>query len=421
MPAGIWNVVANLALPVYRSWAIVDGYRAARGSRARGGRAGRAVVAVLLAVTVATHGLVAYVGWNGHDLITAVFNPGGGDGPAWGDDATPTPLPSATPMDTAGATAGPTLAPTAAPTPSPTPSPTPRDLPYWVADGRLNLLLLGGDAGPGRSSIRTDTMILLTVDLATARAALVSIPRNLEKVPLPEPYAAKFPGGTFPDLLNALWRWADEHPAGLPGNKETRGFRAVSATIGHLTGVEIDALAYVDLNGFVRVIDALGGLEIDVPYRVYDARYPNEDGNGTRVLDIRPGLQRLDGSTTLAFARSRHQDSDYGRIERQQLVLLALRRQVNPCTLLPRLPEMVAIAKESMYTNIPLEDLPLLLALAVEIDTSRIERLAFTPALGYPSTVTSASLAKMRRAVRDVFEGDPPPPDGAPDLSLLSC
>jgi anionic cell wall polymer biosynthesis LytR-Cps2A-Psr (LCP) family protein len=139
------------------------------------------------------------------------------------------------------------------------------------------------------------------------------------------------------------------------------------------------------------------------------------------VVDIRPGIQTLDGSTVLAFARTRRQDSDYGRISRQQLVLLAFRRQVNPCTLLPRLPELVGIAKETMYTNIPVEELPRLLALATEIETSRIERIAFTPANGYPEVATKASVEKMRRAIRDAFKGDPPPPDGGPDLSLLSC
>ena len=139
------------------------------------------------------------------------------------------------------------------------------------------------------------------------------------------------------------------------------------------------------------------------------------------MLEILPGLQRLDGSTALAFARSRHQDSDYGRMSRQQLLLVAVRKQVNPCTMLPRLPELVAIAKDSLYTNIPLQELPRLLALADQIDTRRIERFAFTPAAGYPEVVTAASVEQMRGAVRDAFEGDPPPADGSPDLSLLSC
>ena len=308
------------------------------------------------------------------------------------------------------------------PTPTPFPTvapPTPKpNVPYWAEDGHLDLVLLGGDAGPGRTSIRTDSMLLLSVDLRTSRAVLSSFPRNLRNVPLPAPYADHFPRGEFPDLLNALWRWADDHPQAAPGNDETRGFRAISAAIGNLVGVEVDGLAYVDLNGFIRVIDALGGVEINVPYRVYDADYPNENGVGDRVVNIGPGQQRLDGRTALAFARSRHQDSDYGRIERQQLLLLAIRRQVNPCTLLLRLPELVAIAKDSMYTNIAIEDVPLLLAIAARVSPASVEQLAFTPGDGYPEYVTQQSLAEMRAdfAAAMARASVPLDPSSRPDL-----
>ena len=434
-------VLLDVAFLVYRAWAIVDAQRVARGPRGwrRPLKAGTAaVVAILLVVTTAMHGVVGYVGWNGYDLVTGVFGHGSGEGPAWGDDgdtaaATEEPsleptvepslepaTPSAGPSDSPSETPSATLEPTLAPTPAPTPAPGSGKAPYWAKDGRLNLLLIGGDAGPGRWSLRTDTMMLLSVDLATARAALFGIPRNLYKVPLPKPYAASYAGGVFPDLLNALWRAGQNHPK-WPGNDKTRGYRALSATIGNITGVSIDGIVSIDLNGFIRLVDAVGGVEINVPYQIRDHYYPREDGSGTRELLIEPGLQRLDGSTLLAFARTRHMDSDYGRMNRQQLVLKAIRKQINPCTLLPRLPELVKIAKDSLYTNIALEDLPQMLALASKISTGRIESYAFTPTKGYPMTVTKASVEKMRRAVRDAFKGDAPPKEGAPDLSLLSC
>ena len=425
-------LLLDVAFLVYRGWAIIDAQRVARGPR--GWRrplttATTAVVAVLLVATTAFHGFIGYVGWNGLDALS-IFPSCSGDGPCYGDEG-----------DTAAATApgteaseepspepetpgpGPSESPTEplpSDTPEPTPAPGSEKLPYWAKDGRLNLLLIGGDAGPGRWSLRTDTMILLSVDLATARAAMFGIPRNLYEVPLPKPYAASYRGGVFPDLLNALWRAGQNH-ARWPGNDRTRGYRALSSTIGYIAGVSIDGVVSIDLNGFVRVVDALGGIDIKVPYRIYDKRYPKEDGSGTRVLVIEPGLQHMDGSTALAFARTRHQDSDYGRMSRQQIFLKAVRKQVNPCTVLPKLPDLVKIAKSSLYTNIPLEELPRMLALASRIDTRRIESYAFTPSKGYPATVTPASVEKMRRAVRDAFRGDPPPPEGAPDLSLLSC
>lgn len=423
-------LVGDALFLVYRVWAIVDAGRMARGPT--GWRqpltAGAAVViAVLLAATTLMHGAVAYVGWNGYDLLTGVFALSNGGGPAWGDNgpgtvgmATPTPgpteAPTATPTPEPGATPA-----AATPTPAPTATPASGEIPYWADDGRLNVLLIGGDAGPGRFGLRTDTMILLTVDLKTARAAMFGIPRNFLNVPLPAPYAASYRGGVFPDLLNALWRAAQLRPEEWPGNDKTRGYRALSAAVGNITGVSVDGVVSVDLNGFVRMVDALGGIDINVPYRIYDKKYPKEDGSGTRVLEILPGLQHLDGSTALAFARSRHQDSDYGRMSRQQILLLAVRKQINPCTMLPRLPDLVAIAKDSLWTNIPLQELPRLLALADQIDTRRIESFAFTPAAGYPEVVTPASVLKMQHAVRDAFVGDPPPAEGSPDLSLLSC
>jgi hypothetical protein len=93
-------VVLDLAYLVYRSWAIVDGFRVARGPRARHGSTaagGMIVVAVLLAITVATHGAVAYVGWNAYDLVTGVFSAGGGEGPAWDDEVSPEPSPDPSP------------------------------------------------------------------------------------------------------------------------------------------------------------------------------------------------------------------------------------------------------------------------------------------------------------------------------------
>jgi len=431
-------LVADAIFFVYRAWAIVDAGRVARGPKGwrRPLTASSAVVlAVLLAATTLLHGAVAYVGWNGYDLLS-VFPQGTDGGPAWGDDgdgtvgvATPTPGSTEAPTATStpephtsqpGATPA-AATPTPEPTTAPTATPASGEIPYWADDGRLNILLIGGDAGPGRYGLRTDTMILLTVDLTSARAAMFGIPRNLLKVPLPAPYAAAYRGGVYPDLLNAFWRAAQLGPEEWPGNDKTQGYRALSAAVGNITGVSVDGVVSVDLNGFVRLVDALGGIEINVPYRIFDRYYPKEDGSGTRVLEILPGVQRLDGSTALAFARSRHQDSDYGRMSRQQILLVAVRKQINPCTMLPKLPDLVRIAKDSLFTNIPLQELPRLLALADQIDTRRIERFSFTPAAGYPEVVTPASVLKMRRAVRDAFKGDPPPAEGSPDLSLLSC
>jgi LCP family protein required for cell wall assembly len=272
------------------------------------------------------------------------------------------------------------------------------------------VLVLGGDAGPGRDGLRTDSMMLVSVDIASGRAAIFGFPRNLVNVPLPPRIAKAYTCRCFPEMLSGYYRWAQSHPDLFTGSKTTRGYRAVAELYGYLTGRTIDGVAAADLNGFVKLVDALGGLRIDVPYRIYDRNYPKEDGSGTMVLEIKPGLQTLSGSRALAFARTRHQDSDYGRMSRQQLVLVALRKQMNPCAMIPRLPDLVQVAKQSLWTNIPSAQLPSLLALAQHVDTKRITRVGFTPPT-YAAYVTSAEVTRMRAVIRDVFKGAPPAPD----------
>lgn len=440
-------IVLDIVLLAWRGVAIVDGYRTARranaaagapGGRRGTGMLGKVVVALLVVATIGTHGAIAYVGYNGYDLVTGVFASGNGED--WGD-AEPSYTPDPEDSDDPNATPDPLALATPSPSPLPTitasPTITPEPLPVWAQDGRLNLVLLGGDAGPGRTSIRTDTMMLLTVDLETNQAALFGFPRNLLNVPLPKPYSKAFPNGRFPGMLNALWRYADEHPSSrFPGGDKSRGFRAVTAAIGYMAGVDVDGMAYVDLNGFVKFIDVLGGLTINVPYSIYDAKYPKPDGSGYKVVSISPGKHHFDGEEALEYARSRHQDSDYGRMERQQLVLVALRRQTKVCSLVTQLPKLVKIAKSSMYTNIPLNDLTPFIAVASKVRGTKIIQVTFSPGDGYPEFVTTSSVLKMRKAVKNVFRESAadtttapglgglqsaPPTDEGLDLPDLSC
>ena len=253
-------------------------------------------------------------------------------------------------------------------------------------------------------------MMLVSVDVASGRAAIFGFPRNLVNVPLPPRIQKAFGCRCFPEMLSGYYRWAQSHPDLFTGSKTTRGYRALAELYTNLTGRTIDGVAAADLNGFIALVDALGGLKIDVPYKIHDNFYPKEDGSGTKVLDIAKGPQVLDGSMALAFARTRHQDSDYGRMSRQQMVLVALRKQMNPCNLLPRLPDLVKVAKASLWTNIPSSQLPSLLALAQHVDTKRIARSAFTPP-DYDQNVTAADVTRMRATIRDAFKGAPPAPD----------
>jgi LCP family protein required for cell wall assembly len=392
-------LIVNVALLLWRGGAIVDAFRLGRrkgiaGRPGRVGWRGGTALAVLLLLTIAMHAGFGYLGLETYRTVAAVF-------------ATPAPTPSPTPSPSVPP---PSDAGSLAPTPSPTPQPTP--VPAWSADGRLDVLLVGGDAGPGRASLRTDTMMLLSVDLATARAALFGIPRNLVNVPLPAGPAALFACGCYPDLLNSLFRYAEDRPALFRGGDD-RGYLALQDAVGELTGRQVDGMVVVTLAGFVRLVDALGGLDISTPYRLYDPHYPSEDGIHHEVVDIAAGQHHFSGHEALAYARSRHQDSDYGRMERQQLVITALRRQVCPSQLIFRIPGLLEIARDSLWTNLPVDQLPDLLELGDRVRTDRLAHYQFVPP-GIPEYLTSAAVAQVQAMVADPWLPQPTPvPSGA--------
>lgn len=380
----------NAILLAYRLGAILDAYALAsvRGP-APGSPTARllslGMLGVVLATTMGMHAWIGFVGYKTYDTVTTVF----------AGQPTPTPSPSASP--------GPTLSPGQ----SVEPTPTPRPERTWDSNGRLDLLLVGGDAGPGRWSLRTDSMILLSVDIETGRAALFGIPRNLINVPLPPESAAAFPCGCFPEIINGLWVYAAAHPEFFPGD-EDRGYRALQGAISVMTNRPLDGMVVVTLQGFVRIVDALGGIDITVPNNIYDYNYPLPDGSGNIQLFIPKGFHHMDGTMALAFARTRHQDNDYNRMQRQQQVLLAMRRTFNPCNLVVRIPELLDIARETFWTNLEIGDLPDILALGARVNPAHIANYYFWPPQ-IPERLDADALALIRSMTRHAFDSQASP------------
>lgn len=394
-------IVLDVALLAWRIVAIVDAWWS--GSREEQlTPLGTITVLALLAVTVGTHALIGSQVLAAQDTVAAVFQDpdAGEEDDGFGDlpEPTPSPTPSPTPY-VAVIGGGPTLA--ATPQPTATPAPTPRPNP--LSDGRLDVLLVGADSGPGRWSLRTDTLMVLSVDVASGEAALFSIPRNMVNVPLPKESRDAFACRCYPAMINSLYVYASGHPKQFPGKDSVRGLRAVQMAIGTLVGRKLDGMVVVELRGFVRLINAVGGLDINVPEAVYDHRYPLENGNGYVEVYIRKGKQHMTGRKALMYARSRHQDSDYGRMERQQLVVSALGRQLKKESLLVELPELMGIAKDHLWTNLKMRDLPALVELAERSDVKGMKRVRFIPQ-AYPEHLDRATIRKIRKVVRDVFD-----------------
>ena len=362
-----------------------------------------------LAGVIAFYGVIEFVGVRAYQASTAIF----------ADPSTGFVVPGTSFSPRPSATAA---APTGPATKPPAPTPTPVPVPAWALDGRLNVLLIGSDEGPGRWSARMDTFVVLSIEVATGRAALISIPRYIANIPLP-PESADAGGpsvrnGVFRDWLNALYVYAMGRPDDFPGG-EARGYRATVGAVQELIAQPLDGAVVVNLNGFVDLVEALGGLWIDVPYTLRDVRYPLPDGSGYISITIRSGCQRLNGERALQYARSRHQDSDYGRMKRQQKVLVALARQLDPIGLLPRVPELLQIAEDNLWTTIQPDQLADMAALAAKVDTSDVRTFQFWPP-ETPQRLDAAGLAHIRDTVATAFD-DPPGPEPSPTSTPRPC
>lgn len=373
----------------------------------------RAVVSPLLVLALAgvvsLYGFIELVGVRAYQAASAIFTDPDDGFVIPGSSFSPLPSPSGIP----------TSAPSGPVTEPPPPSPTPVPVPAWAADGRLNLLLIGSDAGPGRWMARMDSISVLSVEIATGRAAVFTIWRYFANIPLPPESAGAFENGRFPGYLNALWVYAMGHPKQFPGG-EAAGFRATAGAVQELIGTPIDGAVAVNLNGFVDLVDAIGGLWIDIPFSVYDPKYALPDGRGYIEVRFDAGCQKLDGERALEYARTRHQDSDWGRMRRQQRVIVALARQLDPIGLLPRVPALFEVARDNLWTTIQPGEIADLAAFAARVDTGDIQTYSFWPPTT-PQRLTTAGIEHVREVVRTVFDEPRESPTPKPESTPKPC
>ena len=203
------------------------------------------------------------------------------------------------------------------------------DSEVWPApdNGRVTILLMGIDARDKlqEGASRTDVLTLVTIDPISKTAAMLSIPRDLY-VPLP--------GYNESQRINTAYYWGEVNdlPGGGPGFAEK--------TITDNFGVPVQRYAVIDFEGFKQIVDAVDGVEIDVPQEIVDYAYPTPD-YGTEVLQIPAGRIHMDGELALKYVRTRHGDSDFGRLQRQQQVMLAIRDKALSIGSIDKVPEVV--------------------------------------------------------------------------------
>lgn len=291
----------------------------------------------------------------------------------------------------------------------------------WKDRPRVNILLLGGDAGDDRTGLRTDTVIVASIDTTTGDTVLLSLPRNLMNVPFPadNPLHDVYPDGYDCGnycLLNAVYLEAFNYADRFPSNVEDPGLESVQDSVSEILGLEVDFFVLVDLLGFEQMIDALGGIDIDVgPERVPIGGL-GADGLPQpewRIEEwIEPGFQHLDGYQTLWFARDRAsgEASDYMRMRRQRCVLNAIVDQADPTTVVANYLDIVSAAESIITTNIPAPLFPALLELSDRVKSRPIRSLPFTNEVIVPS---NPDFDEIRRLVQAALE----PPAAAPPTS----
>ncbi|NTU84507.1 MAG: LCP family protein, partial [Chloroflexales bacterium] len=213
-----------------------------------------------------------------------------------------------------------------------------------VGDEAINILLLGSDRRPGESwQTRSDAIMVLRLEPARQRVALLSFPRDL---------LVNIPGVGY-SRINSATVYGDMYPD-LGG-----GLELARATVSDLTGLPIHHVARADFNAFITAIDAIGGIDLVVESELYDPEYPTMD-YGYTVAHFLPGPQHLDGQTALMYARLRHADSDYYRARRQQQVIQAIMQRVREQNVLGQvqmLADLSSALRDDIQTDLSLEQM----------------------------------------------------------------
>ena len=414
-PRWLWLlVVVNALLAAERLVAVADAWwplrRSADGSAGTWGL--RATAAVVAVVMIAPHAVVHVYASEALDLIDTVFAADEVPPLAEREEAllaeglteedlgpvvTTTTLPPPT-TTTAGTTPTSEATSTTRTTISPTPSipeipgldPVPGyDNPLGT---RYTVLLAGGDFGPGRHDLRTDVMIVASLDLLAGKASLIGVSRELVEVPLPAAWADS-------QTMRNVQRWhedqayekivAEAEESGEEPPEQVRepycycnadrinylhvltanwvrtfpdapdpGMEALRQTLEVLLGIPIDAYVLVDFAGFVDLVDAIGGVRVTVTESMDVGFSPAKEGEDPVRVTVDPGRHLLDGREALAYVRNRTGSSDAERMRRQRCMIRELAAAADTGTLLRNFPDIARAIRTSTTTTMPLDLLP---------------------------------------------------------------
>ncbi|WP_395691966.1 LCP family protein [Nocardioides sp.] len=286
----------------------------------------------------------------------------------------------------------------------------------WGGRDRVNVLLLGGDGGVGRTGIRTDSVILLSMDTHTGRSVMFSLPRNMMNAQFPadSPLHGAFPDGfrsTDPAadagnwMLNAVYSQVPALYPHILGKSENEGADAVKQAVAGSLGVHVDYYLLINLLGFQQLVDAIGGVTVNVNEPI--AINGNTDAGIPPTGYLQPGPdQHLDGFHALWYSRGRWGSDDYQRMLRQRCMVNAIIEEADPVNVLRRYQALAKTGEKILRTDVPRELMPAFVDLALKVKETKVRSIAFIssdrfssadPDFAWMQTVVANALEPHRR------------------------
>ena len=302
----------------------------------------------------------------------------------------------------------------------------------WAQLPRLNLLLLGADDGAGRQGTRTDTVMVASIDTRTGDTKLISLTRNFMRMPFPEdsPLHKFYPTGFWdPKLgdveqdafyLDAMYRNIPKLHDGILGPSDNQGADVLKVSVGEAMGLKIDYYMQVNLQGFEQIIDALGGITVNINYKVPiggDYRGPGSADDTLPSRYLQPGPdQHLNGHDGLWFARGRYGLSDPSRQERQRCTIHAIVNSANPSALVTKYKQIASASKKLLRTDIPQEILPAFIELGLKVKNANVSNVDLDKDKNFPSG-KDPNYEAMREIVKNALETKTKPVASTPSSS----
>jgi LCP family protein required for cell wall assembly len=263
-------------------------------------------------------------------------------------------------------------------------------------DGRFNILLLGGDSGADRWGLRPDSITVASIDEDTGKTVLFGLPRNMLNFPfapgsiMDQQFPRGYNCGSQCEL-NSLATWAADHKALFAGVANP-GVEATKEAVEGITGLKINYYAMVNLRGFQKMVDAVGGVTLNVRDRI-----PIGGVGGPVTGYIQPGKKKLNGYQTLWFARSRESADDYSRMARQKCVMNAMLHQLSPQKVVLKFEKIAKASEELISTDVPLSEVDRFIDLAMKARSHPVRTVSFVPPMvntGHPD------IAQIKDAVQ---------------------